>query len=88
MVVSADLDTPSAMRMPSKETVVLLILTSGSMAEPEVTPLGLAGSVTRIDHAANGLLMRTPRISSPSFKSSVYNTATPDRAAATTTNAS
>src|ERR1035441_3118873 len=39
-------------------------------------------------HAANGLLMRTPRISCPSFRSSVYSTAAPARAAATTTNAS
>ena len=38
-----------------------------------------------IDHAANGLLIRTPRISCPSFKSSVYSTAAPVRAAATTT---
>ena len=47
-----------------------------------------SGQVTGIDHAANGLLMRTPRISCPSFKSSVYSTAAPARAAATTTSAS
>ena len=38
--------------------------------------------------SANGLLIRTPRISCPSFKSSVYSTAAPVRAAATTTSAS
>ncbi len=41
-----------------------------------------------IRHAANGLVTRTPRISWPSFKSSVYNTTAPDLAAATTTSAS
>jgi hypothetical protein len=37
---------------------------------------------------AKGLLIRTPRISCPSFKSSVCNTVAPIRAAATTINAS
>ena len=40
------------------------------------------------DYAAKGLLIRTPRISCPSFKSSVYSTLVPDLAAATTANAS
>jgi antitoxin PrlF len=45
-------------------------------------------SVTRESiTAVNGLLMRTPRISCPSFKSSVYSTLAPARAAAPTTSA-
>lgn len=52
----------------------------------------LVGSLTRSAPVnapvyTNGLLTRTPRISCPSFMSSVYNTAAPVRAAATTTSA-
>src|ERR1035441_11130260 len=43
---------------------------------------------TGTNQAANGLLIRTPRISCPSFMSSVCSTDAPVRAAATTTNAS
>jgi hypothetical protein len=73
-------------------TTLPLVILPGAASHPNMTrvyPVNAPLSPTRvrgtvaIDHPANGLRIRTPGISCPSFKSSAYSTAAPVRAAAT-----